>query len=115
MRRDIDIIRTIALAVESAQPGDVTAKAPGVDEDAFMAHAQWMADAGLIDARFHMSGAAILRLTWSGCDFLDAARNESLWAKAKDVFIKPSASWTFDIVKEWLKSEIQRGLPSLGA
>ncbi len=48
-----------------------------------------------------------------GCDFLDAARSDTLWAKAKTSVIKPSASWTFDLLKEWLKAEISSGLPTL--
>jgi len=47
------------------------------------------------------------RMTWSGHDFLDAARDETLWKKAKQTVMKPAASFTFEIVREWLKNEIR--------
>ncbi len=27
--------------------------------------------------------------------------------------LKPAGSWTFDVLKEWLKAEITQGLPTL--
>lgn len=119
MKRDPDIIRTIALAMESLPPGEHLSEMPGIDPHVFAAHAQWMSDEGLIEAQFlpMMSGGPTIvmidRLTWSGCDFLDAARSDTLWKKARTSIIAPSASWTFDILKEWLKAEIKNGLPTL--
>ncbi|MGO8839441.1 MAG: DUF2513 domain-containing protein [Limisphaerales bacterium] len=54
-----------------------------------------------------------VRLTWAGHDFLDAARNDTIWNKAKDEFLKPGISWTFSILFEWLKQEArQRFFPT---
>jgi hypothetical protein len=52
-------------------------------------------------------------LTWAGQDFLDAARDDTLWKKAKETVIKPGASFTFDLLLAWLKTqvEIALGLP----
>jgi hypothetical protein len=47
-------------------------------------------------------------MTWAGHDFLDAARDETLWNKAKVKFVKPGASFTFELVKEWLKAEMKK-------
>ncbi len=47
-------------------------------------------------------------LTWLGHDFLDAARDETIWKKAREKFLKPSASWTFSLVLEWLKHEARQ-------
>lgn len=118
MKRDPDIIRTIALAVEELPPGGNLQALEGIEPDAFAAHTQWMSDAGLIEANIMpifggQTIAMINRLTWDGCDFLDAARSDTLWKKAKTSIIAPTASWTFDILKEWLKSEIRNGLPTL--
>jgi len=55
----------------------------------------------------------IVRLTWEGCDFADAVRSDTLWKKAKEMVIKPTASFTFGLLKDWLKSEIAQGLPTL--
>ncbi|MCY1562785.1 hypothetical protein D9M68_1002340 [compost metagenome] len=54
-------------------------------------------------------------MTWAGCEFADAIRNDTLWNKAKDKVIKPGMSFTFEVLTTWLKAEIQHGLPSLVA
>mgnify|MGYP000216801145 CR=1 FL=1 len=118
MKRDMDIIRQIAFATELLDAGESLDTLEGISEEVFSAHVKWMKDAGLVDAHVLkvtsvVYGAMVLRLTWEGCDFIDAARSDTLWAKAKETVLRPSASWTFDILKEWLKSEIANGLPTL--
>ena len=44
---------------------------------------------------------------------MDAARDDTLWRKAKESVIRPGASFTFDLVKDWLKAEISHGFPTL--
>lgn len=44
--------------------------------------------------------------TWKGHDFLDAAKDDTLWNKAKEKFLIPGVSFTFDILFQWLKSQI---------
>lgn len=119
MRRNPDLIRDIALAVEKLRPGETLDSMPGVDMQELGSHVELMLDAGLIEGKvmpgFMGSIVAVMvfRLTWDGHDFLDAARSETLWNKAKDSVIAPTASWTFEILKEWLKTEIKNGLPTL--
>lgn len=55
----------------------------------------------------------VQRLTWSGCDFVDAIQDDTLWAKARAKVMKPTASFTFAVLKDWLKAEIAQGLPTL--
>ncbi len=116
----MDLIRRIALATEALPPGKTLHELDGVSEIAFFEHARWMAEAGLL----HVLGSEYLdqdepgdvtvqRLTWAGCEFADAARSDTLWKKAKEQVIKPGASFTFDLLKEWLKAEIAQGLPTL--
>ena len=45
--------------------------------------------------------------------FASAIDNDTLWRRAKENVIKPAGSWTFDVLKEWLKAEITQGLPTL--
>ena len=122
MRRDLDFCRTILLRVADApndEPADLDF--PDRQEGELVAHVEWLEEAGLLDAelthdRFgQANGAFVKRLTWDGCDFLDAARDPSLWEKAKEKFLSPGASWTFGIVKAWLKKEIMGELPDLGS
>ena len=118
MKRDPDIIRAIALAAEALPEGKRLNALEGVSKLTFSFHAQLMLDAGLIDGRTQTSSgvaieAIVFRLTWDGCEFLDAARSDTLWKKAKESIIAPAASWTFDILRDWLKAEIANGFPAL--
>lgn len=122
MKRDMDLIRRIALATEELQPEETLNKLDGVEEELFAIHAQWMQEAGLLIATLHPSGgrapadfAQIWRLTWAGCEFAEAVRSDTLWKKAKENVMKPSMSFTFDVLKEWLKTEITQGLPTIRA
>jgi hypothetical protein len=42
-----------------------------------------------------------LQLTWEGHEFLDAARDEGNWEKAKDVAAK-AGGWTLSVLKDIL-------------
>ena len=119
MKRDMDLVRRIALATEALETGRELSELENVDNEEFVQHVEWMKEAGLVDAFIHSAMgrqryAQIIRLTWQGCDFLDAARDDGLWAKAKATVIKPTASFTFSLLKDWLTSEIRQGLPGLG-
>lgn len=76
MKRDMNIIHRIILAVQAAD--DVIAKLDGVAPKDFAAHAQLLAEAGLVKAGLQGDGneisktAIIYRLTWLGHDFADA-------------------------------------------
>jgi len=101
MKRDMDLVRRIALAVEDLPPGEMLNGLDGIDRAVFSAHAIWMEEGKL--AELHIADASIKRLTWDGCDFADAVRNDKLWDKAKETIIKPASSFTFSIIKDWLK------------
>lgn len=121
MERNIDLIREIAIAATQTETGKPLNGLPGVDELSFAAHVQWMQEAGLLHAALsppdsprHATRALVWRLTWAGCEFADAVRNDTLWSKAKSKVLMPSASWTFAILLDWLKTEIAQGLPKIG-
>ena len=119
MKRDMDLIRRIALAVAEMPYDEFLQELDGVEPEVFGMHAIWMSEAGLVHGAFDepMHGgpptAAIFRLTWAGCEFADAVRDDTLWSKAKKQVLKPSASWTFSLLTEWLKSEIGQGFPTV--
>src|SRR5262245_16629438 len=79
-------------------------------------HIALMIDAGLIegeaypDTRASGGGLFIVTgVTWKGHDFLDAARNDTVWNATKKRLAKAGA-WTFPIVLEVLKEEAKRHL-----
>ena len=117
MHRDMDVIRQIVLSVRAA-PSSIHG-VEGIDRSVFAYHAQLLEEAGLVSASVQGSGkriaeaAVIFRLTWAGEDFADSIVDDTLWNKAKQNIIKPSAAWTFGILVEYLRFEIKQkiGLP----
>jgi len=111
MKRDMDLIRALLLALERDEdnPPEVAKYQP--KEVAY--NAALIIEAGLAEGVIAEGGfneimrADLDRLTWAGHDFIEAAREETLWKKAKEKVMKPGASFTFEIVKEWLKAEIR--------
>ncbi|WP_050874261.1 DUF2513 domain-containing protein [Comamonas testosteroni] len=117
MKRDMDLVRRILLQIADNPPGQTLAKLPDVTPAEFGLHVLWLHEAGLVHAMVidKMTGAdsQAFRLTWAGCDFVDAIRDDTLWKKAKVNVLKPGMSFTFDVLKDWLKTEITQGLPTL--
>jgi DNA-binding HxlR family transcriptional regulator len=120
MKRDMDVIRRIALATEALPPGQVLRDLKDLDNETFAIHVQWMEEAGLLTAAIHPKDgvkpadmAVVWRLTWAGCEIAEAVRNDTLWAKAKKQVIAPSSSWTFGVLTDWLKTEILNGLSKI--
>lgn len=44
-------------------------------------------DAGFVEADFMMDSFIVTRLTYAGHEFLDAARKDKLWRKAKETLL----------------------------
>lgn len=115
MKRDMDVIRQIVLAVRDAE--GVVRGVQDIDQATFIEHALLLEEAGLIQASIQViqhraTVALIWRLTWAGQDFAQAVTEETLWRKAKDNVLKPAGSWTFGVLLEYLKGEITGRLPS---
>lgn len=111
MKRDMDVVRQIVLAVRDAS--GVVRAVPGIDDATFIEHAQLLHEAGLIEASIQVvqhraTVALIWRLTWGGQDFAQSVADDTLWRKAKENVIKPLGSWTFAVLGEYLKGEIMR-------
>lgn len=120
MQRDMDIVREIVLETAKLPSNSLLTGLDNVDRATFAMHVTWMQEAGLLAASVqeYSSGepprARVIRLTWAGCDFADAIQSDTLWAKAKANVFKPGISFTFDVLKDWLKAEITQGLPTVG-
>lgn len=121
MKRDMELVRQMLLATEAQAAGKPITSMEGVEYMDFVQHVIWLQQAGLITGHAALglnppksAHAFIQGLTWNGCEFVDAMRDDTLWAKAKAKFMRPGISFTLDIVKDWLKAEITQGLPTLG-
>lgn len=113
MKRDMTLVRKI-LHWAIDQPGGCLGNNPefdGFSEEEIGYHVYLMDQAGLVQA----AGATtlgsssphgiLLEVTWAGHDFADAAKDEQLWKKASTTVLREGASFTFELLKEWLKSE----------
>jgi hypothetical protein len=115
MKRDMDLIRTILQKVESCEdPWGLheTLDIEGYNQNEISYHIKLLHEAGLLNAQeVSEMGPDGFRwwpgsLTWAGQDFLNAAKDDSLWKKAKETVIKPGASFTFDLLLAWLKAQV---------
>jgi len=115
MIRDFDLIRKLLLAVEAAPPGvrPIRLTCPdGYDEVVVDAHLALLIEADLLDGRVQkfLSGKrniTVFDLTWEGHDFLDIARPDTLWARAKQITKEKSLPLTLEVLKEVLKGVAQ--------
>jgi len=121
MKRDMNLVREILIWMDNQEHGRVTHNPiiEGHSEEEIGYHVYIMKEAGLVKAFDRTShgdkspNAGLLGLTWNGHEFLSAAQDESIWAKAKNTLFKTTASITFDLLLEWLKAEGRKkiGLP----
>lgn len=118
MKRDMDLVRLMLLRTESHGVDKEAADRHHAECEKYAKpvrahHIAIMIEAGLIIGQVQTNPEKIpvqgfiLRLTWEGHEFLDAARDDTTWKKVRDKVIKPTASFTFGILVEALKYEIK--------
>lgn len=102
MKRDMDLVKAILLRLEeSERVGEIA----GYTNEQIGYHVALLNDAELITHEPYISpdvSAAVLlgtRMTWQGHEFIDAARNNSIWEKAKKITIEKTGSLTFEVLK----------------
>lgn len=118
MKRDINLIREILLWIERSEHGTVNEEPviDGYSSEQIGYHVHLMGQAGLVTAlditAFGDQSPKALPtgLTWAGHDFLDAVKDDTLWAKAKSIVLKPAAGVAFDVLLAWAKSEAKQRL-----
>ncbi len=121
MKRDIDLVRDILIAMEANAHG-FFAQMPAIagrSDEEIGYHAHLMSQAGLITAADATSldgaspSAIPLSITWAGHDFIDAARDDTIWNKSRSGVLSSRLSFTFDLLKEVLVSAAKGplGLP----
>jgi hypothetical protein len=90
MKRDMELIRTMLLAVESYEPGDDALTFDGYSDEQVGFHGYLLGEAGLAEVMDSTTlgdpvpMAEIRHLTWQGYEFLDAARDDTVWKHAKE-------------------------------
>jgi hypothetical protein len=112
MKRDMDTVRRILLAVEDASAP--VEQLDDCDDAVFSYHVAILIESGLVRGdvsdygdTLQPFGGSIFRLTWSGHEFLDAARNESVWQNTTATVRSKGLSLTFDVLKELLTATVR--------
>ena len=90
----MDLVREILLQIEATEAGkSIKLDTPDIGEEETGLHVELMIEHGLIEGKAYPSGDGpthkiltytIERMTWEGYDFLNAARKETIWKKAKE-------------------------------
>lgn len=120
MRRNMDLIRTICLAVEANDdPSEViTPSVEGFTEEEVSYHIALMGEAGLIGARdrsaigvYYWSAG---QLTFAGHEFLDCVRDEALWNEVKDSVLNASGGLAFEVLRATLVERIRGRIHAAG-
>lgn len=104
MKRDFDLIRLLLLERE----GDTSVDFSPYNQDQINYHKALIVEAGLAEGPVKYSGRQasdipsavhLLRLTWEGHEFLDKARNDTVWKKAKTFILEKGLSLSIDALK----------------
>lgn len=117
MKRDMDLVRFLLLTIESSSERLTASEIQleGYDSAAIVYHANLLRDAGLIDAtdcgtRACRDDKTIWRLTWSGHEFLDAARSDRTWEAVKREVRTRIVSIPFDALQSLLTQLASRAM-----
>ena len=109
MKRNMDLVREILMQIEATEPEkEITLDVTGYSKEEIGLHVELMIEYGLIEGKAIPSdtGAAhtiltywIKGMTWEGHDFLDAARNDTIWNKAKEKCLEATGGLSLDVLK----------------
>lgn len=110
MKRDMDLIRKILLAVEASDSGwsPESLTIDGYSDREVGYHCLLIVEAGLCNGEETTGGhdaspnAFLDRLTWQGHEFLDAARDHTLWTRAITACKKGATSVSFVVLVQLL-------------
>lgn len=111
MKRDMDLVRQLAMEIELLPHAVAVGESLAIDgysTKQIIYHALLLLDAGLIVGTTDSPEATLdvtaYRLTWKGHDFVDAARDESIWNKVKSKIASKAESVAFDVFQKLLNA-----------
>ncbi|NIP58742.1 MAG: DUF2513 domain-containing protein [Gemmatimonadetes bacterium] len=110
MERDMELVREILLVAEEAPADDRhrTIRIDGYSDALVGKHIELLRDAGYVEAelvRTETHGTVsgrVLRITWAGYEFLDAARSETVWNRARQQVGDKLGSVPVEVLKQLL-------------
>ena len=106
MKRDMDLIRDLLFYFERGADerkplptSDVTRDGVVVPKDEVNYHIKLLHEARLVEATKFHSGWVVHSLTWSDHEFLDAARDDTHWNRAKEIVQEKGGGLMIDVLK----------------
>ena len=139
MKRDMDLVRGILLAIEEKETlggcdfrevldwlrDNKYITSSDKDRDKVSAHCGILVDGGLVEKcyddyetdasrqdKWFFFPSSRIRLCWEGHEFLDNARQDKVWKKVKDKMASAGGSLSFEIVKT-LTAELSKSAVGL--
>lgn len=110
MKRDMDLIRNLLMRIEEFPPEinnkyDYTIAFNGFNSQEINFHLNLLKDAGFIGGIIQKSiinkhrsiNNETLELTWKGFEFLDSARDNTVWKKAKKTVSNKIQTVSFEV------------------
>ena len=113
MQRNWDVVRKILIKLEEI--GNTSSfihhdQVNGYDPEVVAYHMQLLDEAGLIKARCTFTGggltAAAQSMTWTGHEFLDQIRNDTVWNTVKNNAREKGISLSLDVIVQLAKAAI---------
>jgi len=114
----MDLARKILMEIEAREDADgarvVAVEIDGHSQHEIAYHVKLLSEAGLVEASEFRSSDGLecvpFGLTWSGHEFIDEARKDSLWQKAKKIVLEKTGGLTFEGLKIVLTQLIRDSL-----
>lgn len=110
MKRNMELVRELLLRVEADEGlGSFASK---YSQEEIVGHVEILLDAKLLEGKVYkdLSGspgsAYIQRLTWAGHEFLDNARDDTVWNKVTSTIKNAAITASFDVLVEMLKAGV---------
>lgn len=121
MKRDWDLIRALLLEIEERcgpEPVGAEQLQAGSDRPQVAYHVGLPIEAGLVAGEDTTSHAGedymVQRLTWRGHEFLEAARDDTRWKRAKTTIVSKGGALMFELVKETLIAGARAAIAAAG-
>jgi len=106
--KDLDLVRDLLARAEKEHPFSTT-------DPKAVYHVRLLREAGLVQAtvtptewRQRFTLAILKRLTPDGRQFLQAAKNETIWRRTKQDFVRPGLFFSLRLVSDYLRQKHER-------
>lgn len=115
MKRDWNLVRQILLKAESSLPGESidSFTCEEFDEATIIEHIEIMIESKLLDGDVNKtqagsSGFLLHKITWEGHNFLENARNDTIWKKVMAQAKEKGTSTSFVVLNGLLTKAAQK-------